>query len=118
MLNASVSFSQTSGRKLYPGMTKTRGSSTVPITRTIAYRWTWSIGLGRATYLGSLCENGDCLFKFKDVNFQINAGLRYRFDPNFSVGTTLRYFSVGASDKEYNSSADPLAYGRDRKSVV
>jgi hypothetical protein len=103
ILVANYSFSQTTGRKLYPGMTKTRGTSTVPISRQVAYKWTWNIGIGRASYLGTLCQTGDCLFKFTDLNFQINAGLKYRLDNQWTIGVSLRYFNVASSDNQYGT---------------
>jgi opacity protein-like surface antigen len=99
----SVVFSQTSGRKLYPGMTKTRGSSTVPISRKVAYQWTWMLGIGRTSYMGSLCETGDCYTNFDNLNFQINAGLKYRFTTRWSAGVSFRYFTAAGADSDFGT---------------
>lgn len=95
-------FSQ--GRKLYPGQTRTRMNSSIPISRKIAYPWTWTLGLGSTSYFGQLCEGGDCVFApivqpgFN--NFQIAPGIRYRFTNRISVGVNFKFFRIGASDLE------------------
>lgn len=96
-------FSQVEGRKLYPGSTKNRGVSNIPLNHRIAYKWTWMIGIGRASYLGTLCQTGDCYFKFTDLNFQINAGLKYRFTNRISMGASIRYFNIASNDNQYGT---------------
>lgn len=97
------SFSQNTGRKLYPGSTRTRSAGKSPIFRKIAYPWTYSIGVGRTSYMGTLCPNGDCLFSFNALNIQLNAGLSYRFNSRFSVGGVIRYLRMSASDADFGT---------------
>lgn len=96
---------QNAGRKLYPGSSRTRMIGKAPIYSKIAYPWTYSLGIGRTSYLGSLCPDGDCLFGFHALDFTINVGLKYRFTPRISAGLTLRYFGVSGSDAESGAKA-------------
>lgn len=102
-VNHSTSFSQNTGRKLYPGTTRTRSAGKSPIFRKIAYPWTYHIGVGRTSYMGTLCPNGDCLFSFNALNIQLNAGLSYRFNSRFSVGGTIRYLRMSGSDADFGT---------------
>lgn len=94
------SFGQ--GRKLYPGQTRTRANSNIPISRKIAYPFTWSIGAGTMSYFGQLCQTGDCFIgPFRDINnFQLNGGLKYRFTNRLSAGVNVRYGQISASDAD------------------
>lgn len=96
-------FAQNSGRKIYPGATRTRSLGKAPIYKKIAYPWTYSIGIGRTSYMGTLCPDGDCLFGFHALDFQANFGLKYRFTSRLSVGATFRYLNLSASDAESGS---------------
>ncbi len=93
-------FSQ--GRKLYPGQTRTRANSNIPISRKIAYPWTWTVGVGTMSYFGQLCQTGDCFIgPFKDINnYQFNLGLKYRFTNRVSVGAQFRYGRISAADAD------------------
>lgn len=97
------SFAQNTGRKLYPGATRTRAVGKSPIFRKIAYPWTFNLGLGRTSYMGTLCPNGDCLFSFNALNIQLNAGLSYRFNSRFSFGGTIRYLRMSGSDADFGT---------------
>lgn len=102
-LTTHSAFSQGTGRKLYPGATRTRSAGKSPIFRKIAYPWTYSIGVGRTSYMGTLCPNGDCLFSFNALNIQLNAGLSYRLNSRFSVGGTIRYLRISGSDADFGT---------------
>ncbi len=113
LLIVSETFAQ--GRKLYPGQTRTRVNSSIPISRKIAYPWTWSLGLGTVSYFGQLCATGDCFIgPFQDIqNFQINGSLKYRFTNRISAGGLIRYGRMSGSD--LNSEAST---GRPARAIV
>ena len=95
-LIVSIQISYSQGRKLYTGATKSRHTSQIPLTRMIAYPWTWTFGVGTTSYFGQLCPTGDC---FTSVNYQWNLGLKYRFTTRFSVGAGFRNLRMSASDE-------------------
>ncbi len=105
-------FAQNAGRKLYPGSSRTRAVGKAPIYSKIAYPWTYTLGIGRTSYLGSLCPDGDCLFGFHALDFTVNFGLKYRFTPRISVGGTIRYFGVSGSDAESGTKGGGMRTGR------
>lgn len=84
------------GRKLYAGQTKTRINSSIPISRKIAYPWTWTFGLGGTIYNGDMYDVATDGINF--TNYQFNVGLKYRFTNRLSAGATIRHFKIGASD--------------------
>ncbi|MDX2188663.1 MAG: hypothetical protein SFY32_02260 [Bacteroidota bacterium] len=107
------SFGQSSGRKLYPGMTKTRGDATIPLSKTIAYRWTYFGSIGRTSYFGELCDGLDCVFKgFNQPNLTFQLGLRYRFDMRWSLGASMRYAMIGGSDQAFTTRSQPNKEGK------
>ncbi|MFN0049602.1 MAG: hypothetical protein ACKVOU_10815 [Cytophagales bacterium] len=102
------------GRKLYPGQTRSRANSNIPISRKIAYPWTWTVGTGTMSYFGQLCQTGDCFIgPFKNINnFQFNLGLKYRFTNRISAGVGARYGRMSADDKN-----SPEGTGRPNRDI-
>lgn len=101
----SIYVSKGQGRKLYAGQTKTRKSSSIPISRKIAYPWTWSLGLGGTVYNGDMYDIATDGVKF--TNYEFNLGLKYRFTNRISAGATFRHFKISASDANSNSPGRP-----------
>lgn len=62
-------------------------------------------GLGSCSYYGQMSGSK---YIFKAINFQVNAGAKYRLNSRFCVGGNLRYASLSASDKNTDS---PLSDG-------
>lgn len=110
VISSAITTGWAQGRKLYAGQTRTRASAAVPISRKIAYPWTWSFGLGTTSYFGQLCEGGDCWGR---SNYQVNLGLRYRFTNRISAGVTIRNFRLSASDLDA-----PVETGRPGRGIV
>jgi hypothetical protein len=67
-------------------------------------------GLGFGGYFGDLCPTGDCLTNSK---LQLNAGLRTRLNPWFTLRAELQYYSIGASDAK-NGDLEPGHRRRER----
>lgn len=107
-----TTFSQNAGRKLYPGATRTRAVGKAPIYKKIAYPWTYSIGIGRTSYLGTLCPDDDCLFGFHALDFTINVALKYRFTTRISGGLSIRYLGISGSDAESGAKGGGMRTGR------
>ncbi|MDX2196608.1 MAG: hypothetical protein NW207_09340 [Cytophagales bacterium] len=104
------SYSQTTqGRKLYAGATKSRTSGAVPISRKIAYKWTWMGGLGYTVYYGQLAKPLKSATDFGGISdLNIFIGLRYRINSRIMIGGSIRYLQMSGSDKGGDK---PLAEG-------